>query len=140
MPKLRNKIALLYRYLIIATKRLTDKQLMILLAIVVGLAAGFATFVFERALMFFRFVLTSWFDIDTASVFYLFYPVIGIIIATLFVKYVVRDNISEGVTRVLYAMSKKGRASSLTTAIRRSSRVRRRSVSAVRSARRRRSY
>mgnify|MGYP002527534000 CR=1 FL=1 len=108
MPKLRNKIALLYRYLIIATKRLTDKQLMILLAIVVGLAAGFATFVFERALMFFRFVLTSWFDIDTASVFYLFYPVIGIIIATLFVKYVVRDNISEGVTRVLYAMSKKG--------------------------------
>ena len=37
MPKLRNKIALLYRYLIIATKRLTDKQLMILLAIVVGL-------------------------------------------------------------------------------------------------------
>ena len=59
MPKLRNKIALLYRYLIIATKRLTDKQLMILLAIVVGLAAGFATFVFERALMFFRFVLTS---------------------------------------------------------------------------------
>ena len=51
MPKLRNKIALLYRYLIIATKRLTDKQLMILLAIVVGLAAGFATFVFERALM-----------------------------------------------------------------------------------------
>ena len=108
MPKLRNKIALLYRYLIIATKRLTDKQLMILLAIVVGLAAGVATFVFERALMFFRFVLTSWFDIDTASVFYLFYPVIGIIIATLFVKYVVRDNISEGVTRVLYAMSKKG--------------------------------
>ncbi len=108
MPKLRNKIALLYRYLIIATKRLTDKQLMILLAIVVGLAAGFATFVFERALMFFRFVLTSWFDIDTASVFYLLYPVIGIIIATLFVKYVVRDNISEGVTRVLYAMSKKG--------------------------------
>lgn len=72
MPKLRNKIALLYRYLIIATKRLTDKQLMILLAIVVGLAAGFATFVFERALMFFRFVLTSWFDIDTASVFYQF--------------------------------------------------------------------
>ena len=35
----------------------------------------------------------------------LFYPAVGIILATLFVKYVVRDNISEGVTRVLYAMS-----------------------------------
>ncbi|MFR4237001.1 MAG: chloride channel protein [Alistipes onderdonkii] len=40
--------------------------------------------------------------------FYLFYPVVGIVIATLLVRYLVRDNISEGVTRVLYAMSQKG--------------------------------
>ena len=108
MSRLGTKTAILYRYLIIATKRLTDKQLMILLSIVVGLTAGFATFVFERILAFFRYVLTSWFAVDSASVFYLFYPIIGIIIATLFVRYVVRDNINEGVTRVLYAMSKKG--------------------------------
>ena len=81
---------------------------MILLSIVVGLTAGFATFLFERILAFFRYVLTSWFAIDSASIFYLFYPIIGIILATLFVRYVVRDNINEGVTRVLYAMSKKG--------------------------------
>ena len=108
MSRSGSKTAILYRYLIIATKRLSDKQLMILLSIVVGLTAGFATFLFERILAFFRYVLTSWFAIDSASVFYLFYPIIGIIIATLFVRYVVRDNISEGVTRVLYAMSKKG--------------------------------
>lgn len=108
MRKIRTRIEILYRYLIIATKRLTDKQLMILLAIVTGLVAGFATYLFERTLALFRFMLTSWFDIDQASAFYLFYPAIGIILATLFVRYVVRDNISEGVTRVLYAMSKKG--------------------------------
>ncbi|MDD3107876.1 MAG: chloride channel protein [Alistipes sp.] len=110
LPRSRWKyrVAIAYRYLILATKRLTDKQLMIVLAIVTGLVAGFATFLFERTLALFREVLTSWFAVDTASVFYLFYPVIGIILATLFVKYVVRDNISEGVTRVLYAMSKRG--------------------------------
>ena len=108
MARIKNRIAILYRYLIIATKRLTDKQLMILLAIVVGLAAGLAAYVFERTLGLFRYMLTSWFDVDRASVFYLFYPVVGIVIATLLVKYLVRDNISEGVTRVLYAMSKKG--------------------------------
>ena len=32
----------------------------------------------------------------------------GIVLATLFVKFIVRDNISEGVTRVLYAMSSRG--------------------------------
>ena len=108
MSRTKHRAELLYRYLIIATKRLTDRQLMILLAIVVGLAAGLATYVFQHTLEFFRFSLTSWFDIDKASVLYFFYPVVGIVIATLFVRYVVRDDISEGVTRVLYAMSKKG--------------------------------
>lgn len=106
MSRTKHRAELLYRYLIIATKRLTDRQLMILLAIVVGLAAGLATYVFQHTLEFFRFSLTSWFDIDKASVLYFFYPVVGIVIATLFVRYVVRDDISEGVTRVLYAMSK----------------------------------
>ena len=108
MPKLRNKIALLYRYLIVATKRLSQKQLMILLAVVVGLAAGFATYLFEGLLVLVRTGLTSWLAIDTASPLYLVYPIIGVILATLFVRYWVRDDISEGVTRVLYAMSKKG--------------------------------
>lgn len=74
MSRTKHRAELLYRYLIIATKRLTDRQLMILLAIVVGLAAGLATYVFQHTLEFFRFSLTSWFDIDKASVLYFFYP------------------------------------------------------------------
>ena len=61
MSRTKHRAELLYRYLIIATKRLTDRQLMILLAIVVGLAAGLATYVFQHTLEFFRFSLTSWF-------------------------------------------------------------------------------
>jgi len=37
----------------------------------------------------------------------LIYPVIGILIVTLFLKYVVKDNISHGVTKVLYAISRR---------------------------------
>jgi CIC family chloride channel protein len=51
--------------------------------------------------------LTSWFHVETATWLYLVYPAVGIIIASLFVRYIVKDNISEGVTRVLYAMSKR---------------------------------
>ena len=102
------RLGLLYRYLLVATKRLSQKQLMILLAVVVGLAAGFATYLFEGLLVLVRTGLTSWLAIDTASPLYLVYPIIGVILATLFVRYWVRDDISEGVTRVLYAMSKKG--------------------------------
>lgn len=81
---------------------------MMTLAVVVGLAAGIATYIFEGFLHLIKLALTSWFSIDSASPMFLIYPVIGIILATLFVRYLVKDNISEGVTRVLYAMSKKG--------------------------------
>ncbi len=38
---------------------------------------------------------------------YLLYPVIGILLAGLFVKYIVRDDISHGVTKILYAISQR---------------------------------
>jgi CIC family chloride channel protein len=88
-------------------RRLTDRQMMMLLAVIVGLFAGLGTYIFEQLLHIISSTLTSWFNVESASYLYLIYPVIGIVIVSLFVKYVVRDNISEGVTRVLYAMSKR---------------------------------
>lgn len=90
------------------SKRLSDRQLMLVLAIVVGLAAGMGAYIFESLLHWIKNSLLGWFNVDEASPLLLLYPAIGIILATLFVKYVVKDNISEGVTRVLYSMSKGG--------------------------------
>ena len=95
-----------YQYYLWLTHRLTDRQLMMMLAVVVGLAAGMGTYIFEVLLHFIREALVNWFRVERAQFLYLIYPAIGIILATLFVKYVVKDNISEGVTRVLYAMSR----------------------------------
>jgi CIC family chloride channel protein len=71
------------------------------------LAVGTATLLFEELLHLIKTGLTSWFRVDSYSLFYLLYPVVGIILATLFVKYVIRDRINEGVTRVLYAISRR---------------------------------
>ena len=87
--------------------RLSDRQMMLLLAVVVGLLAGAGTCVFEVLLHLVRSALVKWFPVSEAQFLFLIYPAIGIILATLFVKYVVKDEISEGVTRVLYAMSRK---------------------------------
>ena len=89
------------------TKRFTSTQIMALLAIIVGVLAGLGTCLFELLLYGIKAGLTHWFPVEQSHFFFLFYPVIGIILASLFVKYVVKDNISEGVTRVLYAMSRK---------------------------------
>ena len=87
------------------TRRLSNRQMMMLLAVVVGVLAGVGTYLFEILLYAIKNGLTNWFPVDSAHFLFLIYPAVGIILATLFVKYIVRDNISEGVTRVLYAMS-----------------------------------
>ena len=96
-----------YKLLQSASQRLSSAQIMAILAVVVGLFAGIGAYVFNTLLHFISHSLTSWTPADQAQWLYLVYPGIGIILATLFVKYVVKDGISEGVTRVLYAMSRK---------------------------------
>ena len=97
----------IYALFLRLTRRLSNSQMMMLLAVVVGALAGVGTWLFEVLLHFIKQGLTSWFPVDSAHFLYLIYPAVGIILATLFVRYIVRDNISEGVTRVLYAMSRR---------------------------------
>ena len=104
-PANREKI---YHWFLGITKRLTERQMLLILAVIVGSLAGIATYLFELLLHLIKGGLVNWFDSETYHILYLLYPVVGIILATLFVKYIVRDSISEGVTRVLYAMSSKG--------------------------------
>jgi CIC family chloride channel protein len=89
------------------SSRLSSAQTMAILAVFVGLFAGIGAYVFNMLLHTITHYLTSWTPADQAQWLYLIYPAIGIILATLFVKYIVKDGISEGVTRVLYAMSKR---------------------------------
>ena len=89
------------------SSRLSSAQTMAILAVFVGLFAGIGAYIFNMLLHTITHYLTSWTPADQAQWLYLIYPAIGIILATLFVKYIVKDGISEGVTRVLYAMSKR---------------------------------
>ena len=52
-------------------------------------------------------ILTEGFEVNSFNWLYLVFPVIGIYLTSLFVRYVVRDNISHGITRILYAISSK---------------------------------
>ena len=95
----------IYAYFLRATKRLSERQIMMALAVIVGAMAGVGTYLFEVLLHTIKSCLVSWFPVDEAHFLFFIYPVVGIILATLFVKYIVKAPISEGVTRVLYAMS-----------------------------------
>ncbi len=104
---LRKRYERLYSLGIRLSRRLSERQMMIILAIIVGALAGLGTYAFEILLHTIKAVLVSWMPADISHPIFLIYPIIGIILVTLFVKYIVRDNISEGVTRVLHAISKR---------------------------------
>lgn len=86
---------------------LTDKQTTSVLAFLIGIFASIAAYVLHALIGFIQHLLTEDFVANRANWLYLVFPVIGIWLTMLFIKYVVRDNISHGITRVLYAISTK---------------------------------
>ena len=78
---------------------------MIILALIVGFFAAVAAFVLHWIINQIVMLLTSSFDSTHSNWLYLVYPVIGIYLTSLFVRYIVKDNISHGITRILYAIS-----------------------------------
>ena len=86
-------------------EHISEKMFMIILALIVGFFAAVAAFFLHWIINQIVLLLTSQFDRTGANWLYLVYPVVGIYLTSLFVRYVVKDNISHGITRILYAIS-----------------------------------
>ncbi len=77
----------------------------LILAFFVGFFAAVAAYLLHWLINHIGLLLTGRFDADTFNLLYLVYPVVGILLTMLFVRYVVKDEISHGITRILYAIS-----------------------------------
>ena len=86
-------------------EHISEKMFMIILALIVGFFAAVAAFLLHWIINQIVYLLTSSFDRTGANWLYLVYPVVGIYLTSLFVRYIVKDNISHGITRILYAIS-----------------------------------
>ena len=83
----------------------SDKVFFVILALIIGFFSAVAAYVLHGLIHLIQTLLTSSFAKGSANVLYLVFPVVGIYITSLFVRYVVKDNISHGITRILYAIS-----------------------------------
>ncbi|MGD0340385.1 MAG: chloride channel protein [Bacteroidales bacterium] len=82
-------------------------KLIYILSLVVGLLSAIAAALLKNAIHYTRHILTNGITPESGSYLYLVYPVIGMLITLFFVRYLVKDNIGHGISRVLYAISKK---------------------------------
>ena len=81
--------------------------MLLILAFIIGILASFAAYILHTLIHQIQAILTEGFEINSFNWLYLVFPVIGIYLTSLFVRYVVKDNISHGITRILYAISSK---------------------------------
>lgn len=88
-------------------RRLSDKQFTLVLAFMVGVFAAVAAFILHSLIHLIQSMVMRGMEVESYNWLYLVLPVVGIWLTMLFVKYVVRDNISHGITRILYAISTK---------------------------------
>ncbi len=84
---------------------LSEKTKLLLLAVLVGLLCGCAAILLKTLIHWIQTGLTSWFRVPLDGMLLLLYPGVGMLLSLLFVRYLLKDDISHGVTKVLQAVS-----------------------------------
>lgn len=87
--------------------KFSEHKFILLLSFIVGIFTALAGLVLKWFIHQIQYVLTYRFDITASNWLYLVYPVIGIFLTGLFVRYVVKDDIGHGVTKILFAIARK---------------------------------
>ena len=80
---------------------------MLIFSILTGVICGFAAISIKWLIHFVETTLVSWIPIEKGSILLFAYPMVGILLTILFVRYFVKDDIGHGVTKVLYAISRR---------------------------------
>ena len=88
--------------------RIPERQFLYLLSFIVGVFSGFAALLLKNLIHFVAGQLTDWIEMDSISYLFLVYPLVGILLTVLFVRFVIKDDISHGVSKILYSISRQG--------------------------------
>ena len=87
--------------------KIDQVKLVYILSLVVGLLSALAAAILKYSIHYMHKILTEGITGKSGNYLYLIYPLIGMFLTFLFVRYIVKDNISHGISRILYAISRK---------------------------------
>ena len=99
---------LIYRFTKQRHKYISDKNFLIIAAIWVGILAGFAAVVLKTIVHFLQHSLESGFNVRYENYLYLIYPLIGIVLSVVYVRWFHRKVVfDKGLSSIIYAINKK---------------------------------
>lgn len=77
-----------------------------ILSVIIGLAAGFAAVIIKNSVHFIQEILHSGITEEFHKYWYFAFPLVGILLAVIITKFVIRRRVGHGIPNVLYAISK----------------------------------
>ena len=103
----KEKISIIQQFIRWREDKIKEKHFILMLSFLVGIFTAIAALILKFLIHQIKNFLTDNFNITEANYLYLVYPVVGIFIAGWFVRNIVKDDISHGVTKILYAISRR---------------------------------
>ena len=84
-----------------------ERHFLLFVCFLVGILTALAAWLLKAAIHFFQVFFTENFSQANMNFAYLLFPIVGILLAGLYVKYIVKDDISHGVTKILFSISQR---------------------------------
>ena len=94
-------------FLLWRNTHIKERHFVLFLCLLVGIGSALSAYIIKTSIHFLHTLLTERFSQTGANYLYLLYPAVGLLLTGLFVRYVVKDDISHGVTKILYAISQR---------------------------------
>lgn len=86
---------------------INERQLVLILALLVGIATAIASWLLKSLIHGIQYFVETVLIHGEHTFWYLITPSIGIALAAVFVKFILKDDISHGITKILYAISQR---------------------------------
>ncbi|MCC8359790.1 chloride channel protein [Salinimicrobium sediminilitoris] len=103
----KSRNPLFKRFLIWRTKNLSLQQFVMILAALIGFTSGLAAVLIKNLTHFIQRLLEGELIVNYHHAFYFIFPIVGLAITILIVRYGIRHPIGHGIPSTLYAISKK---------------------------------
>jgi chloride channel protein, CIC family len=100
------KRSILLRFLVWRVRNINDRQFMLLLSIIVGVAVGLAAVIIKNSVRAVEKLLTRQFATGLEQYLFLLYPAIGLFLVAVFIHFFLKQRVGHGIPSVLYAISR----------------------------------
>jgi CIC family chloride channel protein len=102
-PKPEN---LLNRFLKWRLRHISNRQFIMFLSIVIGIASGLGAVAIKNSVHFINHIVRDTIQSGGPGYLYIISPLVGVLLTILFIKYILRMPVRHGIPNVLYALSK----------------------------------